>query len=56
MKVVTIHIPKYYIEIMDELVSMRLFHSRADVIRAAIRYFIDKEYDTLVEFASHRQK
>lgn len=43
MIIVTIHIPKPYIEAIDELVKKRIYPNRSEAIRMAIRDFIQSE-------------
>lgn len=43
MKVVTVHLPEVYLDIIDELVRRKLYPNRAEVIRTAVRDFIMEE-------------
>lgn len=43
MKLVTLRLPEAYIEALDRLVSERLYPSRAEAIRVAIRDMLNAE-------------
>lgn len=44
MKIVTVNVPESYIDLMSKLVGPdRLYFSRSELIRAAVRDFIKKE-------------
>lgn len=43
MKVVTVHLPEVYLDVIDELVRRKLYPNRAEAIRAAVRDFIMEE-------------
>jgi Ribbon-helix-helix protein, copG family. len=44
MKIVTVHLPEAYLEAIDELVRMKVYPNRAEVIRMAVRDLIQREY------------
>jgi len=48
MKIVTVHLPEAYLEAIDELVKMKVYPNRAEVIRMAVRDLIQREYTRLV--------
>lgn len=44
MKIVTVNVPESYVEIISKLVGKdKLYFSRSELIRAAVREFIKKE-------------
>lgn len=44
MKIVTVNVPESYVDLMSKLVGPdRLYFSRSELIRAAVRAFIKKE-------------
>jgi len=43
VKVVTVHLPEVYLEVIDELVRRKLYPNRAEAIRTAVRDFIMEE-------------
>jgi len=43
VRVVTVHLPEFYIEAIDGLIEKRLYPNRADAIRTALRDFIKEE-------------
>ena len=43
MKVVTVHLPEAYLDAIDELARRKLYPSRAEAIRMAVRDFIKEE-------------
>jgi len=43
MRIVSVKIPKYYIEAMDELISRGRYASRSEIIRTALREFFKRE-------------
>lgn len=43
MKVVTVHLPEQFIEALDEMVRLRLYPSRSEAIRMAVRDLIKNE-------------
>ena len=43
MRIVSVKIPEYYIEAMDELISRGRYASRSEIIRAALREFFKRE-------------
>lgn len=43
MRVVTVHLPKPYVELIDELVRRRIYPNRAEAIRMAVRDLINNE-------------
>ncbi|MBD3351113.1 MAG: ribbon-helix-helix protein, CopG family [Candidatus Lokiarchaeota archaeon] len=43
MRIVTINIPKYYLEAFEELTKMGLYNSRSAIVRDALKDFLDKE-------------
>ena len=49
MKVVTVHLPEVYLDVIDELVRRKLYPNRAEAIRTAVRDFIMEEKE-LTEF------
>jgi len=40
MKLITLHVPEYYLKALDLLVKQKLYPSRAEAIRIAIRDLI----------------
>jgi len=40
MKVVSVHLPALWIELIDKAVEKKLFPNRAEFIRAAVRYLL----------------
>ena len=48
MKVISVHIPEPYLQVMDELVRRKYYLSRADVIRTALHDLIVKERINLI--------
>jgi antitoxin ParD1/3/4 len=48
MKVISVHIPEPYLQVMDELVRRKYYFSRADVIRTALHDLIAKERINLI--------
>jgi antitoxin ParD1/3/4 len=48
MKVISVHIPEPYLQVMDELVRRKYYFSRADVIRTALHDLIVKERINLI--------
>jgi len=48
MKVVTIHLPEAYIELLDQLVAKKKYSSKGEAIRAAVRDLIYQEFGSLV--------
>jgi len=49
MVMLTVHLPRPYVEFLDRLVKARLYPNRAEAIRMAIRGFMFEEYDRLGE-------
>jgi Arc/MetJ-type ribon-helix-helix transcriptional regulator len=47
MQIVTINIPKIYIQIMAKLIQQGLYKSRSDLLRVAIKDFLIKELELL---------
>lgn len=45
MRVVTINVPNAYLESFESLIKLGLFNSRSQIVREAIKEFIDKEYE-----------
>jgi antitoxin ParD1/3/4 len=43
MKVISVHLPEPYLQVVDELVRRKYYLSRADVIRTALHDLIMKE-------------
>ncbi len=43
LKVISVRLPETYIEIMDELVKIKVYPSRSEIIRMALRDFLRKE-------------
>jgi antitoxin ParD1/3/4 len=48
MKVISVHVPEPYLQVMDELVRRKYYLSRADVIRTALHDLIEKERINLI--------
>jgi Arc/MetJ-type ribon-helix-helix transcriptional regulator len=48
MKVISVHVPEPYLQVMDELVRRKYYSSRADVIRTALHDLIEKERINLI--------
>jgi Arc/MetJ-type ribon-helix-helix transcriptional regulator len=48
MKVISVHLPEPYLQVMDELVRRKYYLSRADVIRTALHDLIVKERINLI--------
>jgi Arc/MetJ-type ribon-helix-helix transcriptional regulator len=48
MKVISVHLPEPYLQIIDELVRQKYYLSRADVIRTALHDLIVKERINLI--------
>ena len=49
MVIVAVHLPKIYVDKLEELVRRRLYVNRSEAIRMAIRDLIFNEYRRLVE-------
>jgi len=47
--VVAVHLPKIYVDKLEELVKRKLYVNRSEAIRMAIRDLIFNEYRRLVE-------
>ena len=47
MRLITVHIPDYFLDIIHELVRANRFPNRSDLIRNAIREFIRTEIYSL---------
>jgi len=47
LTVISIHIPKIYLKIIDDLVELGLYPSRAEAIRVAIRDMILRDKDLI---------
>jgi len=43
VKIITVHLPKPYLEAIDELVRRRFYANRSEAIRIAVRDFILNE-------------
>ncbi|MCD6509821.1 MAG: type II toxin-antitoxin system ParD family antitoxin [Thermoprotei archaeon] len=43
MKLITVHLPESYIEGLNELIKQRMYPSRSEAIRAAVRDLLKKE-------------
>ncbi|MEM2905227.1 MAG: ribbon-helix-helix domain-containing protein [Candidatus Bathyarchaeia archaeon] len=43
MKLITLHLPETYLKELDSLVNERLYYSRADAIRSAVRDLLSSE-------------
>ena len=48
MKVISVHLPEPYLQVIDELVRQKYYLSRADVIRTALHDLIVKERINLI--------
>lgn len=48
MELLTIHMPKKYIEILDAMVERGLYPNRSEAIRMATSIFIKQNVETLV--------
>jgi Arc/MetJ-type ribon-helix-helix transcriptional regulator len=48
MKVISVHLPEPYLQVMDKLVRRKYYLSRADVIRTALHDLIVKEHINLI--------
>ncbi len=61
---VTINLPEVYLWNIDKLVGYGLFHSRSEALRAAIKEFLEKEFErvdlldakTFLEKRSHEKQ
>jgi len=42
--IVTVHLPKIYVDKLEELVKRKLYTNRSEAIRMAVRDFIFKEF------------
>jgi len=42
LRVVTVNLPEAYIKAIDELIKLRLYASRSELIRTAVRNLIQK--------------
>lgn len=40
---ITVSVPKSYVDLMDMLVEQRLYHSRGEVVQAALRELLMRE-------------
>jgi len=47
MPTVSVHLPREYVEALDELVKQGMFPSRAEAIRWAVRNMLKDEYKLL---------
>ena len=47
--VVAVHLPKIYVDKLEELVKRKLYINRSEAIRMAVRDLIFNEYRRLVE-------
>ena len=47
--IVTVHLPKIYVDKLEELVKRKLYTNRSEAIRMAVRDFIFNEYRRLEE-------
>ncbi|AFA39717.1 putative transcriptional regulators containing the CopG/Arc/MetJ DNA-binding domain [Pyrobaculum oguniense TE7] len=45
MILISFHVPRSYVEILDDLVRMGLYPSRSEAIRSALREFLNKYSD-----------
>jgi len=43
LRLVSVHLPEKYVELLELLVKERLYPSRSEAIRAAVRDLINKE-------------
>lgn len=43
MRVITINVPNAYLDGFESLIKLGLFNSRSQIVREAIKEFIDKE-------------
>ena len=41
MVLISLHVPKYYVEVIDDLVRQGVYPSRSEAIRDAIRQLLD---------------
>ena len=51
---VTVHLPKIYVDRLEELVRRRLYVNRSEAIRMAVRNLILSEYRRLEEVGVRR--
>ncbi|MEL9929677.1 MAG: ribbon-helix-helix domain-containing protein [Sulfolobales archaeon] len=49
MKIVTVKIPRSYIDDIDKLVKKGYYASRSEFIRTALRILLDKEFNRLIQ-------
>jgi len=45
MQIVTVNLPSIYIDVIDKLLEQRMFPSRSEAIRVAIREFLKSELE-----------
>ena len=46
MRLVNVKLPEKLVDGLDELVKAKIYHSRSDAIRVAVRHLLDRElYD-----------
>lgn len=43
MRLITVHIPQKWLDLLDELVAAGLYPNRSEIIRLAIREFLKNE-------------
>ena len=48
MKMITLYMPKAYIEALDKMVKAGLYGSRAEAIRAGVKDLLDEELKLIV--------
>jgi len=46
---VSIHLSKHYLELVDELVARGIYPSRSEAVRVAVRDFVLKEFSLLLK-------
>jgi Arc/MetJ-type ribon-helix-helix transcriptional regulator len=44
MVLISLHVPKYYVEVIDDLVRQGVYPSRSEAIRDAIRQLLERHF------------
>jgi Arc/MetJ-type ribon-helix-helix transcriptional regulator len=56
MVIITVHLPKPYVEALDNLVKARMYGCRADAVRAAVRDLILEEIPIAARMLEKRMR
>lgn len=54
LTLISLHVPKVYLKLIDELVELGLYPSRAEAIRVAIRDLIHKDREMVFQLIKRK--